>query len=557
MKFVHIIVSFFLFLSANIFPLGQSADATLDAPIWPEWVHKHWVWENEGTQESAMKLVQDYIDLDIPVGAMIIDRPWATFPTTYNVDPTRYPDLAEYVEDFHDMDVRVVMWATSVINKEAEIFEEAKENGYFLSDGKIVKWWAGEGAFIDYTNPEAVDWWHKQMDRVLDMGIDGWKVDGTDPYMMLLFPAVGHDGKTVSWKEYKDQTYDDFFNYTREKLGNDRVIMARPVDDLLARIGLPLTSANRDVNFAGWVGDQDNDWNGLKHTLNNMFSSTMFDYVSYGTDIGGFRREFEPDKNVFLRWAQLGAFCPIMENGGGGTHEPWKYDDETTEIYRKFVELHTAMIPYIYSSAAYSYEIEKPTMRPQIGEYTYLLGNDILVAPYFTADVEREVKFPKGEWIYMFDESKVYDKGTEKFETPLDEFPAYIRKGAIVPMNVVNGANGFGSELSADYTTVMIYPEDGSKKFGLYEEGKDGTMLSYTKDGGEMTVKSTASERSLLFRIYNDKTAASVKIAGTELTKAASMADLTSMAQGYFTENNITWIAVDDVNAGVEIAVNF
>ncbi len=39
--------------------------------------------------------------------------------------------------------------------------------------------WHGEGGLLDYTNPEAVQWWHSQMDNVLSLGIDGWKVDGT------------------------------------------------------------------------------------------------------------------------------------------------------------------------------------------------------------------------------------------------------------------------------------------------------------------------------------------------------------------------------------------
>lgn len=42
-----------------------------------------------------------------------------------------------------------------------------------------MKWWKGWGAFLDYTNPKAVKWWHNQLDNVLSLGLDAWKLDGT------------------------------------------------------------------------------------------------------------------------------------------------------------------------------------------------------------------------------------------------------------------------------------------------------------------------------------------------------------------------------------------
>ncbi len=552
------LTALFVLSSATGITCGQvKADPTLEAPVWPIWVHRHWVWENDGTQDTIKEMVNGYIERGIPVGAIIIDRPWSADVGTFEPDPALYPDLAEHIKQYHDRDIRVMMWTIPVVNESSPNFEEGKANGYFLSNGKTVKWWAGKGAFIDYTSPEAVAWWHKQLDVVLDMGIDGWKVDMADVHKLKLFPSTGQADLHVSWKEYREMSYDDFFYYTREKLGSDRVISARPIDDLALRIGLPFIFADRENNFAGWVGDQDNDWGGLRHALNNMLASSRYNYVSYGSDIGGFRSDGNQYKDVFIRWAQLGAFCPVMENGGGGEHRPWMFDEETLAVYKKFAVLHHELIPYIYSQAAYSYEVRQPTMRPQTGTYQYMLGDELLVAPMFEQGNTRTVVFPKGDWIYLFDESKTYSSGTKKLDFALDEYPVFVRKGAIIPMEVTCGTTGFGSELSADYTTVLLYPDKGSNQFGLYEENKAGSMISYTKDSKTLTIQSTPSERALLFRVYGEPEPVSVRADGVGLTQAASMEQLTSMPAGYYTADGITWIGVKNNLAGADIQVTY
>ena len=63
-------------------------------------------------------------------------------------------------------------------------------------------------------------------------------------------------------------------------------------------------------------------------------------YANFGSDIGGYRRgpgKLGRTKELFIRWAQLGAFSPLMENGGDKEHRPWKFDNnnETLNIYKK------------------------------------------------------------------------------------------------------------------------------------------------------------------------------------------------------------------------------
>ena len=66
--------------------------------------------------------------------------------------------------------------------------------------------------------------------QVLELGIDGWKCDGTDPFLLEVPFARGYKNKLITRREYSDMYYGDFFDYTREKYGKDKLIMSRPVD---------------------------------------------------------------------------------------------------------------------------------------------------------------------------------------------------------------------------------------------------------------------------------------------------------------------------------------
>eukprot|EP00117_Sycon_ciliatum_P034030 scpid86544/ scgid4791/ len=98
-----------------------------------------------------------------------------------------------------------------------------------LGKSALMSWWHGRGSLLDYSNPDAVKWWHEQMDKALSTGIDGWKCDGTDPYILEVVDARGHSGH-VSYRNYADHYYGDFFDHTRAVRGKDALIMSRPVD---------------------------------------------------------------------------------------------------------------------------------------------------------------------------------------------------------------------------------------------------------------------------------------------------------------------------------------
>ena len=265
----------------------------------------------------------------------------------------------------------------------------------------------GDGRLIDLFNPAAVTWWKGMMDSALALGIDGWKCDGSDFSTAIDEPFSPYMNANITRPAYSDKYYRLFFDSTRSVLGNDRVILARPVDNYGYGIGgASVSFAPVDINFAGWVGDQDPTFAGLKNALNNMYFSAQGNYLSFGSDIGGYREDQATypgpgrSKELFIRWAEMGALSTIMENGGSGEHRPWKFDSVTTEtvdIYRKFVALHYNLTNYFMRVAKDSYQANTSMFHFfNKTDYSYLIGNDLFVAPFLASGTRINVTFPSG-----------------------------------------------------------------------------------------------------------------------------------------------------------------
>lgn len=127
------------------------------------WAHYPWVWlhRDDESQAASIQLVNDYIYYNIPIGAILIDSAWPQTYQDFIWDPRKFPNATQMVSYFHSLDIKVVCWITSIIKNDSTTFHEAKQNGFLLNDGKLIKYDHGIGAFLDYTNPKALDWWHR------------------------------------------------------------------------------------------------------------------------------------------------------------------------------------------------------------------------------------------------------------------------------------------------------------------------------------------------------------------------------------------------------------
>ena len=494
----------------------------------PQWAFEVWMWEdNVNTAAAVWDMVDGCVRRDLPVRAVIIDSPWATAYNNFVWDEQRYPEPQRLIDDLHARGIRLVMWMTCMINpstqradargSKEDLYAIAKEKGYLANGGQTTRWWKGDGGFIDYTNPEAAKWWHGLMDRVLLMGVDGWKVDGAGE----LFPLSGGYGKAgpIAAADYVDMYYRDTYQHLMRR-NPEGVTMTRSADT--EETGYTRCIAPKDAAPVTWFGDQLHTWGpkGMLDAIDDQFCAMDAHYAVMGADIGGY--ESPPDRvipiprHLYLRWFQWSTFLPFFLNGGGDEHRPWKFGEGVLDVYRKFAWTHQELAPYFYSQVHEAHDGRRQFMKPGPGTYEYTLGDQFLVAIMDKDQTKRSVTFPAGDWIDYFDNSKVY-RGPREVEVrvPLDRYPVFIRSGSIIPLNVVNRHAGHGDQSSIGSVTLDIYPDaKRAATFSLWDESSGKTDLECAvKNVVTRVIIRGAAARSYVLRVRTAKRPREVRLA--------------------------------------------
>lgn len=442
--------------------------------------------------ESRVKeIANTFRELKIPCDGIYLDIDYMDGFRCFTWNKEHFPDPKRMVKELADDGFKTVVIIDPgiKIDEDYTIYNEGIENDYFCkrADGPLMigKVWPGECHFPDYTNPKVRQWWASLFkELVSDIGVKGVWNDMNEPAVMEVpsktFPDdVRHDydGNPCSHRKahnvYGTQmaraTFEGVKKYAYPKRP---FVITRSAFSGAQRYG------------SSWTGDNVATWEHL-WIANTQVQRMCLSGMSFtGSDIGGFAEQ--PHDELFIRWIQLGVFhpfCRVHSSGHHGDQEPWTFDDEVTDITRKFIELRYTLLPYLYTTF-YRYSTEGiPVIKslvyfdqhdPQTHYRNdeFIFGEKILVCPILEPNSKgRRVYFPRGEW-YNFWNHNFLSGGKEMWvDCDLETIPLFVKAGAIIPRYPVQQYVG---ELEIEELKLDVYYKNGIEESIVYEDAQDG-----------------------------------------------------------------------------------
>ena len=400
----------------------------------------------------------------IYLGTGFCSSGWNTGHGSFTFNAKAFPDPQKMLDELHRAHFKVMLHVVPPHDFHGKITDSGSA---IHSTGDAVPYWAE----------------HVALER---LGVDGWWPDEGD----LLPPEARLERNQMYW-EGQIRAHPDRRPFALHRNG-----------------------------YAGlqkygwlWSGDVDATWETLAAQVANAINVGLCGIPYWGTDTGGFvpTRELTPE--LYVRWFQFSAFCPLFRSHGRawklrlpwgwdlGTAgplegaetlgdwpaEPDLHDPDVERICRKYLELRYQLLPYIYSTFEQAHRSGLPPIRPLWFTHPddekalhcadqYMWGDHILVSPVLErAATQRKVYLPPGIWWdFWKNQSTRIERGSElNCEVDLATIPLYARAGAIVPMGPVRQ---YVTEHSDEPVTLRIYPgADG--RFSWYQD--DGISFAY------------------------------------------------------------------------------
>lgn len=476
--------------------IGRYTDLTGKPSLPPAWSFGLWLSTSFLTQYDE-ETVNSFIDgmkkRDIPLDVFHFDCFWMKEFEWCNFqwDRRLFKNPEKMLKRLKEKGVKICVWINPYIAQKSPLFYEAAEKGYLIKrlDGSVWQWdmWQAGMGIIDFTNPEASQWFQNKLEQLVDMGVDAFKTDFGERIPVDALYYDNSDPKKMH--NYYTYLYNKcVYDLLKKKKGEEAVLFARS-----ATVGGQKFPVH-------WGGDCTSNYASMAESLRGGLSFTLSGFGFWSHDIGGFENGTTAD--LYKRWTQFGLLSTHSRYHGSGEYKvPWIHDEEAVEITRKFTKLKCSLMPYLFRNACETAKTGVPMMRAMVLEFMedetcnyldrqYMLGDNLLVAPIFNERGEVHYYLPKGTWTNILTNEVLQGEKWYKEKYGYEALPLMARENSII---------AYGNRCDKaeyDYTKEPVF-----NIFQLAKE-KEASTCIYDKYGVKIaSIKAKRKENKIIVEI--------------------------------------------------------
>ncbi|MCL2322452.1 MAG: alpha-xylosidase, partial [Oscillospiraceae bacterium] len=326
--------------------LIKYTDLTGKPALPPLWSFGLWLSTSFTTnydEETVNYFVNKMHELDIPLSVFHYDCFWMKEYEwcNFKFDDKVFPNPKEMLKKLKDKGLKICVWINPYIAQKSQAFEIAKEKGYLIKrkNGSVWQWdkWQSGMGIVDFTNPDACNWFSNCLKSLIDIGVDCFKTDFGE---RIPIDVVYHNkSNPEAMHNYYSYLYNKvIFKLLRELKSEDAIVFAR-------------SGAAGSQKFpVHWGGDCYSSYGSMAESLRGGLSLTSSGFGFWSHDISGFESTATPD--VYKRWVQFGLLSTHSRLHGSSSYRvPWEFGEEAVEVLRFFSKLKCKLSPYIFNSA--------------------------------------------------------------------------------------------------------------------------------------------------------------------------------------------------------------
>ncbi|MDB2330552.1 alpha-xylosidase [Alteromonas sp.] len=399
--------------------------------------------------DELLAVAREVRERKMPCDVITLDgRAWQDTDTrfAFEWDPSRYQDPKPVIDELKAMDFKICVWEYPMVSVKNPLFAEAAKKGWLIKDKRTGEAYRYEwdlspfgevltplpdSGILDFTHPDAYEFWKASHKPLFDLGVDMIKADFgeqlEDDNMLAYSGDSGNRLHNVYSMLYNRCVYEAAEKYCK----TGPFLFSRSA----------WTGSQRFPSQ--WGGDPQADWHGLAASIRGSLSWGMSGGPFFATDIGGFYKDTR-DAELYVRWTQASVFSAHMRLHGIGPREPWSYGDAASDAVFEALALRYQLLPYLQKTMQQASESGLPVQRAMAlafphdplarqFEQQFMCGESLLVVPCIVPGGKVKFYLPEGDWVRFAPtstSSSVYEGGKYYEHTlPLNELAVFIRKG--------------------------------------------------------------------------------------------------------------------------------